>query len=178
MKLFSVFLILFCFSTTIYAQQSFPKSWLGEYKGELLIYGVDSIKMKIDMELKIGKTSNDSIYDWTIIYNFKGKSDVRAYSLIVSDQQKGHYKIDERNSIIIDSYLHNNSVFTSFFKVEESNIIATYSKIGDTIFFEIISSKSEAVSKTGNSKYKEEEIPEVFSFEVNGRQNALLKKSH
>jgi len=162
----------------IHAQESFPKSWLGEYKGELMIYGVDSVKMKIDMELKIGKTSNDSIYDWTIIYDFKGKSDVRAYSLIVSDQQKGHYKIDERNSIIIDAYMHNDSVFTSFFKVEESVIIATYSKMGDSIFFEIISSKSAPVSKTGNSSYKEEEIPEVFSFEVNGRQNALLKKSH
>lgn len=176
MKLFSILLLIFCFSLKIYSQQPFPESWIGQYKGELLIYGVDSVKTKIDMELKIDKTANDSIYDWTIIYYFKGKSDIRAYSLNVFDREKGHYKIDERNSIIIDAYLHNNSVFTSFFKVEESNIVASYSKKESSILFEIIASKAKPVSITGNTKSNDKDISEVLSFKVNGRQKALLKK--
>jgi len=88
MKFILKFLMIFCFGFISFAQQSFPESWEGNYKGDLMIYGVDSVKMKIDMELKIAKTANDSIYDWTIIYNFKGKSDIRAYSLIIVDSKK------------------------------------------------------------------------------------------
>jgi hypothetical protein len=168
--------MIFCFGFIAFSQQSFPESWEGNYKGQLMIYGVDSVKMKIDMELKIAKTSNDSVFDWTIIYNFKGKNDIRAYSLLIVDRQKGHYKIDEKNSILIDSYFHNNSVLTSFFEVAESNIIASYSKKDDDIIFEIISSKTEPVSRTGNTKYKDEDISEVLSFKVNGRQRGVLKR--
>lgn len=176
MKLIFKFILLFCFSLITYSQQSFPDSWLGEYKGDLLIYGVDSVKMKVEMELKIAKTQNDSIFNWTIIYNFKGKSDIRAYNLILIDRQKGHYKIDEKNSIVIDSYLYNNNVLTSFFKVSDSNIISTYVKKENDIFFEIISSKTKPISKTGNTRFNDEDIPEVLSFKVNGRQKGVLKR--
>jgi len=159
-----------------YAQQSFPDTWEGNYKGDLMIYGVDSVKMQIEMELKIKKTSNDSISDWTIIYHTKDKNDVRAYSLVLVDKQKGHYKIDEKNSIMLDVYLHNNLILTSFFEVMESTIIITYKKVDNNILFELIASKPEPVSKTGNTKFNDEDIPEVLSFKVNGRQKAILKK--
>jgi hypothetical protein len=128
------------------------------------------------MEIQIAKTDNDSIYKWNIIYDFKGKRDIRAYKLIVVDPAKGIYKIDEKNSIVIDAYLSNNNVFTSFFKVSGSFIIATYTKEEDILNFEIISAKSVPVSITGNTKQGEEEIPEVSSFPVNGRQKAVLFK--
>lgn len=158
------------------AQQSFPDSWLGSYKGDLSIYGVDSVKMKIKMQLDIKKTASDSIYDWTITYDFKGKKDVRAYSLVVVNTKKGAYQIDEKNSIVIDGYLHNNSVFTSFFKVSQSYIIATYTKKENELVFEIISANANAVSITGNTKQGREEVPEVAAYRVNARQKAVLKK--
>lgn len=176
MKLILKLFLFFFFSFLTYGQQSFPASWVGEYKGKLLIYGVDSVRMSADMELKIAKTQNDSVFDWTIIYDFKDKRDVRAYSLILVDRQKGHYKIDEKNTILIDSYLYNNSIFTSYFKVTNNYIISSYTKKGNNIVFEIISSKTEPVSSTGNNKYKDEDIPEVQSFIVNGRQKAILEK--
>jgi len=83
------------------AQESFPQNWLGSYKGDLLIYAADSIKMKLEMELNISGTNKDSLFDWTITYDFKGDKDIRAYKLLVVDRTKGHYKIDERNSIVI-----------------------------------------------------------------------------
>jgi len=171
----TILLLMSC--ATFYAQNSFPESWLGNYKGDLHIYGVDSIKMNIKMGLDIVKTSKDSIFDWTITYKMKDKKDVRAYSLIVIDSQKGIYQIDEKNSIVIDGYLHNDNVFTSFFKVMTNYIIATYTKNEDgTLTFEIISSKSIPVSTTGNTKFKNEDIPEVNTYPVNGRQKAVLKK--
>jgi len=162
--------------TTINAQDTFPESWLGNYKGDLLIYNVDSIKMNVKMELKIAKTEKDSIFDWTIIYNIKGKKDIRAYRLVVVDREKGRYQIDEMNTIVIDAYLHNNSMFTSFFKVGKSYIVATYRKEKGHLVFEIIASKTKAVSVTGKTKFKEEDIPQVDAYPVNGRQKAILFK--
>ena len=176
MKVFLSIVFLVFMSSVVFAQNSFPESWKGNYKGDLLVYGVDSVRMKISMELQIAETKNDSVYKWTIIYDFKGKKDVRAYELHIVDRSKGLYKIDEKNSIVIDSYLRNNTVLTSFFKVMNSFIIATYTKKDDTIGFEIISSASEPVSTTGKIKKGEEEIPEVNTFPVNGRQKAVLYK--
>ncbi len=177
MKFLVKTLLFFILSiATINAQDTFPESWIGNYKGDLLIYSVDSIKMNVQMELKIAKTEKDSIFDWTIIYDLKEKKDTRTYSLVIVDREKGLYQIDERNSIIIDAYLHNQNVFTSFFKVEKSFIIATYTKEKDTLIFEIISGKSEPVSSTGKTKFKEEDIPEVNTYPINGRQKAILVK--
>ena len=158
------------------AQQSFPDSWLGKYEGELMIYGVDSVKMKVQMNLDILKTANDSIYDWTLIYDLNGKKDLRDYSLVLVDKQKGHYRIDERNSIILDGYLHNKNVFTSIFEVSNSFIIATYTKKENTILFEIISGDGETFSESGNTIRNQEEFTKVTSYLVNGRQKALLNK--
>ena len=171
-----VFVFVFISFGVVKAQGSFPESWVGKYQGDLMIYDVDSVRMKVDMKLEILKTAKDSIFDWTLIYDLDGKKDVRAYSLKVVDHQKGHYRIDERNSIIIEGYLHNNNVFTSFFNVSNTYIIATYTKKEDSLFFEIIAGDGEAVTITGKTKKGEEEIPEVISYLVNGRQKAVLNK--
>jgi len=176
MKIFSKLLIVssILVSFITKAQESFPQSWLGSYKGDLMIYGTDSVKMKLKMTVNIVKTANDSVVDWTIIYDLEGKKDVRPYSLVVVDKERGHYKIDERNSIEIDSYFHNNNILTSFFKVNESYIIATYKKIESTLVFEIIAGKLVPISITGNQMVNEEEIPQVDTFPVSGRQKAVL----
>lgn len=172
----SFLLLLLC--ATSFAQNSFPESWIGNYKGDLKIYGVDSVKMNVKMYLDIVKTSKDSIFDWTITYDMNGKKDVRAYNLVVIDREKGYFQIDENNSILIDAYLHNKNVFTSFFKVMSSYIIATYTKNKDgTLTFEIIAGKADSVSTTGNTKQGEEDIPEVNTYPVNGRQKAVLRKT-
>ena len=172
----NIFLFVFISCGIVNAQSSFPESWVGKYQGELMIYGVDSVRMKVDMKLEIWKTAKDSIYDWTLTYDMNGKKDVRAYSLKVVDHQNGHYQIDERNSIILDGYLHNNNVFTSFFNVSNSYIIATYTKKEDSLFFEIIAGDGKALTISGNTSQGEEQIPEVISYLVNGRQKAILNK--
>ena len=161
-------------SVNIFSQESFPKSWEGNYQGELQIYGVDSVAMKLKMKLDI-KQKTDSIYQWKITYDFRGKVDVRNYELVIVNQKKGIYKIDEKNTIVIDSYFKTD-IFTSFFEVMNSYIISTYTKVNDTIEFEIISGDGKKPSISGNSKADNEDIPEVKSYLVNGRQKAVLKK--
>jgi len=169
-----LFLSFFIFSNNLFSQESFPKSWEGNYQGELQIFDVDSVKMKVIMKLTITKKT-DSIYQWKMIYNFKGKEDIRDYNLKMIDSKKGHYIIDEKNTIAIDSY-YKMQTFTSFFEVMDSYIISTYTKSDDGILFEIIAAKVNKPIITGNSEFKQERIPEVKSFFINGRQKAILKK--
>lgn len=167
-------LILIFISVNVFSQEAFPKSWEGNYEGELQIFGVDSIRMKLNMKLTIAQKT-DSIYQWKITYNFKGKEDIRDYELLVVDTAKGVYKIDEKNTIVIDSYFKT-GIFTSFFEVMNSFIISTYSKNNENIVFEIIAASGNKPSITGNSKFNNEDIPEVKAYLVNGRQKAILKK--
>jgi len=172
-----LFVSFLCLSISVSSQSSFPESWIGNYEGNLEIYAVDSIAMNLKMNLDIIKTEKDSIFKWVITYDFKGKEDLRSYELKVLDKQKGHYQIDEKNSIVIDAYFRN-GIFTSFFSVSEVFILATYTmKKEKAIIFEIISAKTKAISTTGGTKNEEEEIPIVNSYLVNGRQRAVLKKA-
>ncbi|MFD0762547.1 hypothetical protein ACFQZW_10670 [Lutibacter aestuarii] len=174
---FKLVLIGFCLVFSGFkgiSQEVFPKFWEGNYKGELQIYGVDSVQMRVAMQLAIVKKT-DSLYQWKMTYNYRGKEDVRAYELIVKNHSKGHYIIDEKNSILIDGF-YKSGIFTSFFKVMNSFIVSTYTKKGDAIIFEIISVNGKSNTKSGNQKIENEEIPEVVSYLVNGRQKAILKK--
>jgi hypothetical protein len=160
-------------NTSLSKKENFPKNWIGNYQGELQIYSVDSIKMTAQMKLQISQKT-DSLYNWTIIYNINGKKDIRSYELQIIDIKQGHYIIDEKNSIKIDAFYHN-KIFTSFFKVMDSYIVASYTKKDNTIIFEIISASNKKTTTTGNTNVNEEKIPEVTTYFVKGRQKAVLK---
>lgn len=169
-----LFLIISFLTTCVSSQSNFPTSWQGTYKGDLNIYTTDSVAMKVQMHLEIAPTEKDSVFIWKMTYIFNGNEDVRDYQLKLVDASKGHYIVDERNSILIDTY-YRNGVLTSFFEVEKSFIISEYTKIGEEIHFDIISGINQPIL-SGNSEQKGGMIPEVLSFPVNGRQKAVLFK--
>ena len=175
MKKILLSLIIILNFANINAQNSFPKSWLGNYQGNLEIYAVDSVQMNVKMNLEIKKTVKDSVYQWVTTYHIKDKKDIRSYELKVIDTQKGLFQIDEKNTIVIDAY-YRMGIFTSFFEVQKTFIIATYTKEKDSIIFEIISGKKEPVSVTGGGISDKKKIPEVTTYPVTGRQRAVLNK--
>ena len=172
LKIVFSFLALAFVSFKAISQGSFPASWQGKYKGELQIYGVDSVAMQVAMQLNINKKT-DSIYQWKITYNLNGKEDIRDYDLKLVNTKKGIYKIDEKNTIVLDAYLKG-TIFISFFKVMDSFIVATYAKKEDSIIFEIISVDGKNITSTGDNYFEGETIPKVDSYLVNGRQKAVL----
>jgi hypothetical protein len=169
----SCVLVLFM-SFQALAQRDFPENWLGNYKGELQIYGVDSVNIKLTMKLDIQK-KKDSTYQWKMTYDFRGKEDIRDYELKIIDRSNGHFVIDELNTIVIDGY-YKSGIFTSFFEVMDSYIISTYTKRDDDLIFEIIAANGKQPRITGNQNFNGEDIPKVKAFNVNGRQRAVLKK--
>lgn len=170
-KLCLVFLLL---SSNLFSQTAFPKSWEGNYKGELQIFGVDSVKMKLLMKLDILQKS-DSVYQFKISYDFKGQEEIRDYELKIVDDKSGKYMIDEKNTIEIEAY-YKMGILTSFFEVMDSYIISTYTKMNEDLIFEIISADGKNPNSSGNEKFESEDIPEVKSYLVNGRQKAVLRK--
>jgi hypothetical protein len=109
------------------------------------------------------------------MYSFRGNEDIRDYELVAVNPERGHYQIDEKNTIYLDSY-YRSGYFTSMFRVQNAYILTSYLKQGDDLIFEIISGSGTNTMLSGNSKVEGQDIPEVTSYLINGRQKALLKR--
>jgi hypothetical protein len=176
-------LILFLFLANILQSQTmlmsdslpFPQGWQGIWSGKLNIYNPKGVAQTIDMSLEIQKIDTSSVgaYTWGMMYVSKSK-DWRPYELIPIDASKGQWKVDEKNSIIMESYLFGQKLLCEF-TVEGSRILCTYEKIdAKTIVFEVMAGKDTFVSTTGNAKHGDEQISEVKTFPFSGFQRGIL----
>lgn len=151
----------------------FPIEWIGHYKGDLNILGIKKgDTLKVDMELIIDSPNGMGLYPWVLKYNDK---DVRHYGLEVVNAEKGHYLIDEYNSIKIDGYLRSNHFITRF-SVETSDLIFHYEKRPDGIAISVYATNGIAHSITGGEIIKQDTIPMVDSYRLTGYQSGFLKK--
>ena len=171
---FTIVIAILLSAITGFGQERFPDSWVGDYKGDLKIFGLDSVSMHVNMKLNIHK-KRDSVYQWKLTYEMNGNVDERDYELHIKDVDKGHYVIDELNSILIDGYYRSGN-FSSIFEVMNSFIVTAYTKVEGGLQFEIIAGSSKSPVVTGNQKHNGQDIPEVKSYAVPGRQRAFLKK--
>jgi hypothetical protein len=180
MRLLSILFLFFSFQVS--SQEAadsldFPASWEGAWSGTLDIFNGSGKVQSIPMMLEIFPidSSETSRYTFGIMYGSKS-TDWRPYELVPVDPAKGLWQVDEKNSIVIESYLYGPK-FISWFTVMGSRVLACYEKINsDTLVFEIISGKEEAVSSTGNEVVDEETIPEVNTFPISVFQRAILTR--
>ena len=92
------------------------------------------------------------------------------------EPEHGIWKVDEKNSIQMESYCFGPKLMC-WFTVEGNRIACTYEKTDEnTLVFEVFSGQETAVSTTGNSKQGDEEIPTVQTFPFIVFQRAILKK--
>jgi hypothetical protein len=152
---------------------SFPQSWLGNWVGELNIYKENKLVQTLPMELEMLAIDTSENFVWAIIYGEDKVAGRRSYELEILDAEKGIYRIDEKNTIKLECYLFGNKLYSQF-SVMESQILCTYEKVGDKMFFEIISGSTEPVSITGDKIVEEEDIPEVKTFPITVMQKAVL----
>lgn len=155
----------------------FPQAWAGNWAGELSIFNGKGLAQKIPMFLEINKldTSATGRYTWGMVYVSKEK-DYRPYELVPVKPEIGLWKIDEKNSIAMESYLFARK-FVCWFVVEEQRILCTYELVSpDEIVFEVMAGKESVVSTTGNTKQGEEEISEVKTYPISNFQRGSLKK--
>lgn len=154
------------------AQKNFPQQFTGHWEGELRWYQQGKKEpQKVKMQLIIQPTDTANQYTWQIIYGENNK-DNRPYILKPVDTAKGHWQVDERNSIILDQYWMAGK-FTSAFTVGNSTIIDSYWIEAGKMHVEFFTVSAKPVNRTGGTSA---DIPPVDSYAVKGYQKAVLKK--
>ncbi|MCB9282884.1 MAG: hypothetical protein H6563_02325 [Lewinellaceae bacterium] len=165
-----------CLLTGLSAQPdpSFPANWVGNWTGELEIYGASGMGQKIFMGLNIQPTGAAGEYTYEITYGTGDAQQIRSYVLQTVDAEKGHYRIDEGNSILLDSYWLGPAL-VEIFSVDESLLITTTEQIEENVLlWQIIVGQLDATTVTGGSEADGEEIPPVTSYLAPGLQRARL----
>lgn len=154
---------------------AFPQDWLGHWAGSLHIYDYSGLKQTVPMQLELIPIEKDSVWTWAITYGEDSLAQKRAYELHVVDQSKGHYQIDEKNSIVLDGYRLGNH-FTSTFKVQSNYLISDYALEGDELIFTIHFFAEQAVRESGGESIDGSTIPIVYSYPNTILQEATLRR--
>lgn len=169
MKWLLFIFILSCFSAQA---QTFPKPFIGQWKGELLWYQTGkATPQKVAMELHIQPADSAQQFTWRIVYGKPGE-DNRPYILKPVDTAKGHWVIDERNGIVIDQYWIGGK-FCGSFTVQTSTITNCYWIEKNTMMVEFITTAAKGMNTTGGTS---KDVPSVSSYAVKSYQKAVLIK--
>jgi len=153
----------------------FPNTWTGIYQGTLDIHTEKGLQQSVAMELEIAPKNDSDRWIWAITYGPDSIAGRRSYELISVEPEKGHYQIDEKNSIILDAFLRSN-IFVSRFSVMGNLLDCTYEKLGDEIIFTIVMGKEAGLIDTGGGVIMGDTIPSVQPYLVGVVQRGKLKR--
>ncbi len=153
----------------------FPKSWEGKWGGTLEIFKGFRKGYETPMELHVLPDTVAGKYSWHIIYGEDKVEGLRDYDLYVVDPLKGLYRVDENNSIAMESYYFADKL-ASLFEVEGNILLSTVEKRGDQLIWEIFAGKMEPVSVTGDTIIGTDTISPVSTFPIKVMQRAVLNR--
>lgn len=158
------------------AEPAFPESWAGSWQGTLEIFNFSGKLQSVPMWVEIHRidTSTTGRYTFGLVYGSKDQ-DWRPYELVPVSPERGLWRVDEKNSIVMESYLYGPKLLC-WFTVQNNRILCTYEKRGDEMLFEVYSGLETPVSTTGNTTHEGETIPEVKTFPFSVFQRAELKR--
>lgn len=137
---------------------SFPDSWSGRWRGTLTV----SNGPEVGVELEITPRP-DGRTGWSLRY--QGQPE-RAYELVPVDPARGHYLVDEKNGILLDSY-YEDGVLLSQFEVGQNRVTARYQRQGDRLLLEMNMFGKEPVRASAMG---------VRAFGLGSLQRAILTK--
>ncbi len=153
----------------------FPDDWMGCWKGNLKIYGHEGVKQEVPMAIEHGKTDKTDEFSWALFYGEDKEKGKRDYYLKVEDLEKGHFLLDEKNDIFLDTYLIGNKMISDY-TVEGNQITSVYTLEQSKMIFEIFFSVESGKRESGDSVINKDTIPGVISFPVKAYQRAVLHK--
>ena len=172
MRFFTFLFASFISCSSMGQTNSFPKSWEGSWKGELLWYKTGKPDpQKVNMELRIHPADSLNTWTWQIIYGSETE-DNRPYKLILKDSAGIHWVIEENNGIVLDQYWVADK-FSGAFTVQNSTIMNSYWMEKDKLFIEFYHVSAKPVATTGKGT---EDSPKVDSYRVGAYQKAVLTR--
>ena len=149
----------------------FPKCFIGNWKGKLQWMIAGKPTQTFTMQLRIQSTDAANQFTWQIIYGDDNK-DNRPYILKPLDTAKGHWIIDENNGIVLDSYVHGNTVHGAF-TVQGNTIVDNYTIENGKMKVEFFSIKLGDKKQSGKGT---EESPFVDSYRISSYQIGVLTR--
>ena len=167
-------LVFFIFSIQFLEGQNknpFPKSFIGNWKGRLQWMVAGKPTQTLTMHLRIQPADAANQFTWQIIYGDDNK-DNRPYILKPLDTAKGHWIIDENNGIVLDSYVHGNTVHGAF-TVQGNTIVDNYTIENGKMKVEFFSIKLGDKKQSGKGT---EESPFVDSYRISSYQTGVLTR--
>lgn len=169
-------LLFFILKFTQAQQGTFPENFIGNWKGTLQWMMAGKPPQSFQMQLRIQPADSAGQYTWQIIYGEDNK-DNRPYILKPIDTAKGHWLVDERDGILLDTYVHENCVHGAF-SVQGSTIVDNYcienagtDSCKMQVEFFSIRLGDKRQSGKGN-----EETPYVDSYRIGSYQRGVLHK--
>lgn len=153
------------------AAASFPQSFTGVWKGKLQWMVSGKAAQTFTMQLRIQPADTAGQYTWQIIYGDDNK-DNRPYVLKPVDTTKGHWIVDERDGIILDSYVHGNALHGAF-TVLGNTIVDNYKVEDNKMYVEFFSIRLAEKKQSGKGT---EETPFVESYRISSYQSGVLRK--
>ena len=177
---FALVLFCCCFSIFCLSQNespSFPQSWEGKWSGMLEIFRDTGKVQALPVALHVLPIDSATVpsWTWTIIYGEDQESGKRPYELVTVDAAKGHYLIDEKNTIKMEGYYIGDQ-FYQWFEVQDNRLLIKIEKVGISLVWEIVVSGNQPISTSGNSTFNGEEIPLVLTYEIGTVQKAVLSR--
>ncbi len=175
MKFQLLLISLLCIAFCSHAQKPFPDNFTGKWKGQLELLSKDGPATNdvINVTFDVAPISKN-VYQWHTTYDTKTGPMVKDYKLIVDTLVKGHYTIDEGDSIVLDGYYIGQKLYCTF-EVDALLFFSTYEKQGDQIIFEIAFGPFTSPRKTGDVKLPAGIVPRVMAYKTESVQRAVLK---
>ena len=149
---------------------TFPQSWSGHWAGPCTAWRPGKPPQSFRMELRIAPIEGSKRWTWEIVYEGE-KRQVRPYELVPVDPAKGHYLVDEKNSILLDTFVVNDIVCSRFW-VGEARIDAQYELRGDEVLVTLVTHGAQPSRISGG----EGRVPSVASYSLRAVQRAALRR--
>jgi len=168
-----ILLLISClYALNSFAQtNSFPADFIGHWKGKIqwMVAGKPTTEFSAQLNIEPADTAGQ--YTWTIIYGDDQK-DIRPYLLKPLDTAKGHWVVDERDGIVLDSYVHGNNIHGAF-TVQGTTLVDNYSVENGKLTIEFFTIKLDQKTSSGKGT---EETPFVNSYPIVVYHKGVLTK--
>ena len=155
-------------------------SWIGHYEGVLYLEFPDKTKDSLVLHLDIEPTKDP--LKWThkfFFFSSKYGNTIKDYLLYLEEGHSDgrHYVLDEKNGIEIDQIFMNHTLY-GHYEVLKNYYTTVLRKSGETLYYEIICTRSKNGRFTKSEPDEDGNIYEVTSFSAFTVQYAYLSKKN
>ena len=150
---------------------TFPATWQGTWSGPSEVVRQGKTAMTFPTSLTIEPLEAEGRWTWTLVYGEGEQRQVRPYELVVVDAETGHYRIDEKNSIVLDAFLENDTLHSRFW-VGDQVIEVQYRKTEASLTAQLTTYGAKPLVMTGG----EGRVPPVGSYGLHSVQRAVMSR--